>query len=77
VGSGSTSGTAGQTTTRGRSPRGSRARSLPADRATMGPSGASSAAARQMVEIVILTALVLLNFVLIAIRDTFRRNNGA
>jgi hypothetical protein len=77
VGSGSSSGTAGQATTRDGSPRGSRAKSFPADRATMGPAGASSAAARQLVEIVILTALVLLNFVLIAIRDTFRRNNGA
>jgi hypothetical protein len=43
----------------------------------MGPAGASSGAARQVVEIVLLTALVLLNFVLVAIRDTFRRNNGA
>ena len=43
----------------------------------MGPAGASSAAARQVLEVVILTALVLLNFVLIAVRDTFRRNNGA
>ena len=77
VGSGSTSGTAGQTTTRGRSPRGPRAESFPADRTTMGPAGASSGAARQVVEIVLLTALVLLNFVLVAIRDTFRRNNGA
>jgi hypothetical protein len=30
-----------------------------------------------VVEIVLVTALVLLNFVLLAIRDTFRRNNGA
>ena len=43
----------------------------------MGPAGSSSAAARQVLEVVILTALVLLNFVLIAVRDTFRRNNGA
>jgi len=69
VGSGSTSGTAGQTTTRDRS--------FPAGPTTMGPAGAGSAAARQVVEIVILSVLVLLNFVLIAIRDTFRRNNGA
>jgi hypothetical protein len=73
---GSTSGTAGQTRTRDRSPRGSRAKSLPVGRTTMGPGRAGSAAS-QMVEIVILTTLVLLNFVLIAIRDTFRRNNGA
>jgi hypothetical protein len=76
VGSGSTSGTAGQTTTRDRSPRGPRPESFPADRTTMGPAGASSAA-RQVVEIVLLTALVLLNLVLVSIRDTFRRNNGA
>jgi hypothetical protein len=77
VGSGSTSGTAGQTTTSDRSPRRSRAAKSFPGRTTMGPAGAGSAAARQVVEIVILTALVLLNFVLIAIRDTFRRNNGA
>jgi hypothetical protein len=29
------------------------------------------------VEAVVLTVLVLLNFVLFAIRDTFRRNSGA
>jgi hypothetical protein len=74
-GSGSASGTAGQTTTRSTSPRGSRAES-PADRRTMGP-GRPGSAATQVVEIVVLTALVLLNLVLVAIRDTFRRNNGA
>jgi hypothetical protein len=77
VGSGSTSGTAGQTATRSRSPRGgSRSGSSPAARKTMAPSGPSSGAT-QVVEIVLVTALVLLNFVLLAIRDTFRRNNGA
>ena len=77
VGAGSTSGTAGQTSTRSRSPRGgSRSESFPAARTTMAPSRPSSGAT-QVVEIVLVTALVLLNFVLLAIRDTFRRNNGA
>jgi hypothetical protein len=75
VGSGSTSDTAGQTMTRSTSPHGSRAES-PADRRTMGP-GRLGSAATQVLEIVMLTALVLLNLVLVAIRDTFRRNNGA
>jgi hypothetical protein len=37
----------------------------------------SGSGATQIVEVVLVTALVLLNFVLLAIRDTFRRNNGA
>jgi hypothetical protein len=42
----------------------------------MGP-GRPGSAGTPAVEIVVLTALVLLNLVLVAIRDTFRRNNGA
>jgi hypothetical protein len=77
VGSGSTSGTAGHSATRSRSVRGgSRAQAAPAGSGTVAHTGSGSGAT-QIVEVVLVTALVLLNFVLLAIRDTFRRNNGA
>jgi hypothetical protein len=77
VGSGSTSGTAGHSATRSRSVRRAlRPQASPAGRGTLVPTGSGSGATK-IVEAVVLTALVLLNFVLFAIRDTFRRNNGA
>jgi hypothetical protein len=77
VGSGSTSGTAGHAATRSRSVRRAlRPQASPAGRGTLVPTG-SGPGATKIVEAVVLTALVLLNFVLFALRDTFRRNNGA
>jgi hypothetical protein len=76
VGSGSTSGTAGHAATLSRPFRGAPRPQASAGRGTVVPTGSGSGAT-MVVETVVLTALVLLNFVLLAIRDTFRRNNGA
>jgi len=76
VGSGSTSGTAGHAATLSRPFRGApRPQASPAGRGTVVPTGSGSGA-MMLVETVVLTALVLLNFVLLAIRNTFRRHNG-
>jgi hypothetical protein len=78
VGAGpSFAGTAGQSASRSRLPRaGSRTEPSSGNRATAAPD-ASSSGAIQAVQIVLLTALILVNVILVAIRDTVRRNNGA
>lgn len=77
VGAGpSSAGTAGQSASRSRLPRaGSRTEPSSGNRATA--RDGSSSGAIQAVQIVLLTALILVNVILVAIRDTVRRNNGA